>query len=95
MTDTDSDVAYVAAQSAKKIQAGTPPPAQAYITSLTGLLKDKTNDVSVRLLAAKALGNVGKSAATALDTLKAINDEANVDPDLKTTAANAVKKIQP
>ena len=52
-----------------------------------------SNDVGVRLIAAKTLGGLGKDAVPAIDALTKATTDA--DPDLKVVAANALKRIQP
>jgi hypothetical protein len=65
-----------------------------YIADLTKMLKDTGNDVSVRLLAAKALGMAGKDANSAYDAIATIAKDST-DPDLQAVAARALTTIRP
>jgi HEAT repeat protein len=89
-TDPDSDVRLLAAESFKKVAARLDFDRKHYVDSLITML-DGSLDVTIRMMAAKKLGDLGKDAQPAIDDLtKASNDP---DPDLKSVAANALKRI--
>jgi len=82
--DPDPDVKRVAEETLKAV-------IHREVERLVGLLKDK--DVNVRLLAAKALGQMGKEAAPAEAALKEVA-EKDSDPDVKSVAARALTLIK-
>jgi HEAT repeat protein len=90
--DPDPDVQRVAGGSLARVTAILQLDRKAYVEGLTALL-DKGNDVTVRMIAAKKLGSLGQDA---LPAVTALTDAAgDADPDLKSVAANALKRIQP
>jgi hypothetical protein len=95
MNDPDADVALVATHSAKAVQTALQPLKQQTVDRLVQILRDPANDVNVRLVAAKALGSLGEDAASARDDLTRIANDPKADPDLKSTAANALKMLKP
>lgn len=82
-TDPDPDVKHVAAASADEVAKGE-------ATRLAKLLKDR--DENVRLLAAKALGNMGPLAKDAVPALKEAAAK-DADSDVKAVAQSALKKV--
>jgi hypothetical protein len=64
------------------------------VNTLKAILIDKKSATSTRVLAAKALGIIGKKATSALETLQGVANESGVDEDLKSVATNAIKKIK-
>jgi HEAT repeat protein len=62
------------------------------VASLIAML-DKSNDITIRMMAAKALGSLGDDALPAVKALTLA--AADPDPDLTFVATNALKRIQP
>jgi HEAT repeat protein len=81
--DPDLDVRRVAGESVRLVT-------QDEVTRLAQLLNDK--DENVRLLAAKALGRMGLSAAAAAPALKEAAAKDS-DPDVRAVAKNALAKV--
>jgi HEAT repeat protein len=81
--DPDPDVKRVAAESVTEVT-------KRELTRLAQLLKDR--DENVRMLAAKALGRMGPSAAAALPALHEAAKDA--DADVGCVAKNAIAAIQ-
>jgi HEAT repeat protein len=82
--DPDADVKRVARESLELIT-------QAEVKRLVQLLKED-RDENVRVLAAKALGQMKGDAKTAVEALKEAA-EKDKDPDVKCVAKNAIEKI--
>jgi HEAT repeat protein len=91
-TDPDPDVQFVAAGALKKVTAVVQLNRQQYVAALVAML-DNTNDVTVRMVAAKTLGSLGNDALPAVAALTAAAGDP--DPDLRSVAANALKRIRP
>jgi hypothetical protein len=95
LADSDPDVLSVANDSLKKVSGFLNIQRQLYVDSLVTILQDKGNDVSVRLMAAKMLGSLGKDAVSAVNALQQVIKGEMVDSDLKSVATNALRRIQP
>lgn len=91
LKDPDPDVRRAAEESAKKVREAAEKATRGYVARLAELLKDK--DAGVRVMAAKALGTLGPSAAPALPALKEAAGK-DADADVKFVAKNAVEKIE-
>ena len=91
-SDPNPDVKMNAGAAFAKLTAVVQLNRKQYVTSLASMM-DKANDVSLRIIAAKKLGELGNDALPAVDALTAASTEA--DPDLKQVALNALKRIQP
>ncbi len=91
-SDPNPDVKSAAGAAFAKLTAVLQLNRKQYVTSLASML-DKANDVSLRIIAAKKLGELGSDALPAVDALTAASMEA--DPDLKQVVLNALKRIQP
>lgn len=93
LTDPDADVRLVAGNALTKVTALVQLNSEQNQAGLVAML-DKSNDIAVRVMAAKALGRIEAKTATkaTIDALKtAGNDD---DADLKVVAQNALKRIQ-
>ncbi len=85
--DPDEDVRAVAKAAVQKIRSGTS--GDADVAKLAGQLAD--GDPLVRLKAAKALGEKGPAAQSAVQAMKKLLQDP--DEDVRAVAASAIKKI--
>jgi hypothetical protein len=81
--DRDPDVSRVAQETAQLVSAEE-------TNRLAKLLKDK--DVNVRMLAAKALGRMGRSAA--IESALTESAATDPDPDVRAVARNAIRNLK-
>jgi hypothetical protein len=75
------------------------PPTQDYVIALVDILKSPKNPVSMRVMAAKAIGLAARSGESttqklAAEALQKVAAEPMVDDDLKVIASNALKHIK-
>jgi HEAT repeat protein len=88
LTDPDGDVRRTAIQTLRSLNPKGPVP-ESVVKALTLDLKDR--DAEIRLQALRALGNLGKPAATVSAQVEALL--ADPDQDVRKTAVQTMQKI--